>query len=130
MSEVLIILGAAATIKYTIDLAAIAGIIAAVGTGVDSQIMIIDEILMRDTEQTRTLKQKIKRAFFIIMGSATTTIAAMVPLMVIGIGVMRGFAIVATIGVLIGIFITRPAFGRIAEMLIGNEPIISAEKSK
>ena len=130
LSEVLIILGAAATIKYTIDLAAIAGIIAAVGTGVDSQIMIIDEILMRDTEQTRTLKQKIKRAFFIIMGSATTTIAAMVPLMVIGIGVMRGFAIVATIGVLIGIFITRPAFGRIAEMLIGNEPIISAEKSK
>jgi protein-export membrane protein SecD len=120
LSEVLIILGAAAIIKYTIDLAAIAGIIAAVGTGVDSQIMIIDEILMREGEQTRTLKQKIKRAFFIIMGSATTTIAAMIPLMIIGIGVMRGFAIVATIGVLIGIFITRPAFGRIAEVLIGN----------
>ena len=127
LSEVIIILGAAATIKYTIDLAALAGIIAAVGTGVDSQIMIIDEILMRTSEETKTLKQKMKQAFFIIMGSATTTIAAMVPLMIIGIGVMRGFAIVATIGVLIGIFITRPAFGRIAEILIGNEPINDKE---
>jgi preprotein translocase subunit SecD len=127
LSEVIIILGAAATIKYTIDLAALAGIIAAVGTGVDSQIMIIDEILMRTSEETKTLKQRIKQAFFIIMGSATTTIAAMVPLMIIGIGVMRGFAIVATIGVLIGIFITRPAFGRIAEILIGNEPINDKE---
>jgi len=128
LSEVLIILGAAATIRYTIDLAALAGIIAAVGTGVDSQIMIIDEILMRESEQTRTLKQKIKRAFFIIMGSAATTIAAMIPLMIIGIGVMRGFAIVATIGVLIGIFITRPAFGRIAEMLIGSEAIATTKQ--
>jgi preprotein translocase subunit SecD len=119
LSEVIIILGAATVINWTIDLAAIAGIIAAVGTGVDSQIMIIDEILYK-SEHVRTLKQKIKRAFFIIMGSAATTIAAMIPLMIIGIGVMRGFAIVTTIGVLVGILITRPAFGAIAEAAIGE----------
>ena len=52
-----------------------------------------------------------------IFGSASTVIAAMLPLMVIGIGVMRGFAITTIIGVLIGIFITRPAFSRIAEKI-------------
>ncbi|MCD6476542.1 MAG: hypothetical protein J7K26_00040 [Candidatus Aenigmarchaeota archaeon] len=119
VSEVIIILGAASWIGWTIDLAAIAGIIAAVGTGVDSQIMIIDEL--RSSKKTvYTLKQRIKRAFFIIFGAASTTIAAMLPLMFIGIGIMRGFAITTTIGVLVGILITRPAFGQIIEKVLEN----------
>ena len=121
LSEVIIILGAASLVKWTIDLASIAGIIAAVGTGVDSQIMIIDEILAGGKRRMYTLKQKMKRAFFIIFSSASTTIAAMVPLMAIGIGVMRGFAITTTIGVLVGIFISRPAFGKIAEFILEKE---------
>ncbi|RLJ03316.1 MAG: preprotein translocase subunit SecD, partial [Candidatus Aenigmatarchaeota archaeon] len=63
-------------------------------------------------------KMKVKMAFFIIFGSAATTISAMFPLMVIGIGVMRGFALSTTIGVLIGITITRPAYGRIVEYIL------------
>ena len=117
LSEVIIIFGAATLINWTIDLAAIAGIIAVLGTGVDAQIMIVDELRL-GKEKIFTLKQKIKRAFFIIFGAASTTIAAMLPLMFIGIGVMRGFAITTTLGVLIAVFITRPAFSEIIQKVI------------
>jgi len=119
LSEVLIILGVAALIHWTIDLAAIAGIIAAVGTGIDSQIIILDQSL-RMEQKIITMKEKIERAFFIIFGAGGTTIAAMLPLMTIGFGLLRGFAIVTIIGVLSGILITRPAFGVIVRRLVGE----------
>ncbi len=115
LSEVLIILGVAAAISWTIDLPAIAGIIAAVGTGIDSQIMIIDQAL-RGEDKTLTMRQKVKRAFFVIFGAGGTIIAAMIPLMIIF--QMRGFAITTIIGVLVGILITRPAFGVLVQKLI------------
>ncbi len=117
--ELTLVLGAAAMIKWTIDLASIAGIIAAIGTGTNDQIMMIDEIIMGGGhEKIYTIKQKVKRAFFIIFGAAATIIAAMLPLMFIGIGVMKGFAITTTLGILIGVFITRPAFAKIAEKIL------------
>ncbi len=104
-------------LSWTIDLPAIGGIIAAIGTGVDNMIVITDETLMggRSRKILYTIKDKIKRAFFIIFGSASTTIAAMVPLMALGVGLVRGFAITTIIGVLIGILITRPAYAKIVE---------------
>ena len=119
LSEVLIILGFAAATKWTIDLAAIAAIIAAVGTGIDSQIIILDQTL-RGELRAWSIREKIQRAFFIIFGAGGTTIAAMIPLMTIGFGLLRGFAIVTIVGVLAGILITRPAFGVILEKLVGE----------
>ena len=43
LSELFITLGFAAFIKWNLDLASIAGMIAAIGTGVNDQIVIIDE---------------------------------------------------------------------------------------
>lgn len=116
VSEIVIILGVASMINWTIDLAAIAGIIAAVGMGVDHQIIITDEVSLGG-ERAFSIKEKIKRAFFIIFGTASTTVAAMLPLGIIGIGVMRGFAITTIIGVLVGIFITRPTYSKIIQRL-------------
>ena len=42
----------------------------------------------------------------------------MLPLTVLGLGVLRGFAITTILGVLIGIFITRPAFGEIIKKIV------------
>ena len=124
LSELLITLGIAAVIKQTIDLSAIAGLIAAIGTGTNDQIIMIDEMLVGGTEaekSTTTLKQRISRSFFIIFSAAGTVLAAMIPMMFIGVGVMRGFAIVTTIGVLIGLFLTRPAFPIVAQKLLGKD---------
>jgi len=116
-SEVLIILGFASLIQWNLDLAAIAGIIAAVGTGVDDQIVITDEVL-KGSEKYLNWKQKIKRAFFIIITAYFTTVAAMVPLWNAGAGLVRGFAITTIVGVTIGVLITRPAFAAIIEKLL------------
>lgn len=119
--ELFLVLGAAAMIKWTIDLASIAGIIAAIGVGTNDQVMMVDEIFLGgDKDRIYTLKQKIKRSFFIIFTAAGTTIAAMMPLLFIGIGVMKGFAITTVLGLLIGTLITRPAFARVAEKILEN----------
>ena len=115
LSEIIILLGASVIINWTIDLAALAAILAVVGTGVDQQIMIIDEIRFGERLSFRA---KIKRAFFIIFGAAGTTFAAMLPLMTIGFGLLRGFALTTALGVLIGVFITRPAFAQLVEKVV------------
>jgi len=104
--------------SWTIDLPAIAGIIAVIGTGVDHQIIIADETLAKKKEVVYDIKEKIKRAFFIIFGAAATTIAAMIPLISVGIGLVRGFAITTIIGVLVGVLVTRPAYARVVEALL------------
>jgi preprotein translocase subunit SecD len=102
--------------SWTIDLAAIGGIIAAIGTSVDHQVIIADEAFMKtDERRVYAVKYKIKRAFFIIFSSASTVIAAMFPLMLVGVGLIRGFAITTIVGVLVGILVTRPAYARIIE---------------
>ncbi|BAP63719.1 preprotein translocase subunit SecD [Methanococcus maripaludis] len=114
-SEVLLILGFASLIDWKLDLASIAGIIAAVGTGVDHQIVITDETI---SGEAKKVTKSIKRAFFIIFGAAATTIAAMLPLFVMGIGMLKGFAITTIAGVLMGISISRPAFSRIIQYVL------------
>lgn len=131
VAELILILGVAAVIKWNIDLAAIAGILAAIGTGVDDQIIITDEVLKEghETKRTKTaLKFKINNAFFIIFASAATLIAAMLPLAYVGfsrgytgIGVLSGFAFTTILGVLIGIFITRPVYAKFIELLFSKD---------
>ncbi|MFH1228898.1 MAG: MMPL family transporter [Candidatus Aenigmatarchaeota archaeon] len=122
LAELAITLGVAAMIKQTIDLSAIAGLIAAIGTGTNDQIIMIDGMLAGGSEKKKyTLKQRIRSSFFVIFGAAGTVFAAMLPMMFVGIGVMRGFAIVTTIGILIGVLITRPAFPIVAEKLLGKK---------
>ncbi len=116
ISEVVLILWMAALIGWNLDLAAIAGIVIAVGTGVDHQIIITDELLKG--EHISNWKGKIKNAFFIIISSYFTTMAAMTPLLFAGAGLLRGFAITTMIGLSFGVFITRPAYAAMIEILL------------
>jgi|Deesub1362A_J573_1020465.scaffolds.fasta_scaffold00790_21 preprotein translocase subunit SecD len=127
ISEVIIILGIASLIRWDLDLPAIAGIIAAVGTGVDDQIVITDEVLL---QRTYSMRSRIKRAFFIIFSAWFTTVAAMVPLFMIGMAALKGFALTTIMGVTIGVFITRPAYARIVEHLFGKTRRVRKRKDK
>ena len=113
LSEIFIVIGIAALIRWRLDVASIAGIIASVGTGVDDQIVIVDELL---SKETYSQKEKFKRAFFIIIAAFVTTVAAMLPLWNAGAGLIRGFALTTILGVTIGILITRPAYA----VILGN----------
>ncbi len=121
--ETISTLGIAALIGWTLDLSSIAGIIASVGTGLDDQIIITDEILSGEKqERVVSIKKRIKKAFFVVMTSFAASFASMVPLAFAGAGILRGFAITTMIGISIGVFITRPAYARICELLFSNKP--------
>jgi preprotein translocase subunit SecD len=115
LSEVMIILGISALFRVNLDLPAIAGIIAAIGTGVDSQIIILDESQM---SQILSLKQRIKNALFIILGTYFTTLFALSPLYWAGGGLLKGFVITTIIGISAGVLITRPAFSEIVKRIL------------
>jgi preprotein translocase subunit SecD len=142
-SEVIMMLGIWAAMGWQLDLASIAGIIMVIGTGVDHLVIITDELLRGGeaaaSGASRSIKERadavaekaqekaakaagpsgkvylsrLSRAFTIILGAAATTIAAMAPLLVMGFGALQGFALIIIIGVLIGVLIARPAYGRI-----------------
>jgi len=116
--EVTLLLGVAAIIGWNLDLAAIAGIIIAVGTGIDHQIIITDETLSGENSESHDWKKRLKNAFFIIMGAFFTTVFAMFPLLFAGAGLLKGFAITTMIGAFIGVFIARPAYAAVIEILL------------
>lgn len=111
-SEAVLTLGIAALIRWNLDAPGIAGIIAGIGTGVNDQIVILDESTSSKNDRS-SVKERIKRALFIIVGAFFTIIAAMLPLFWAGAGLLRGFALTTILGVTIGILITRPAFAEI-----------------
>jgi len=100
--------------SFTIDLAGMAGILAAIGVGVDSQIIVTDELLKKEGE----MQKRLEKAFSIITTSVTVAVVAMIPLLFFsGLVEIIGFATATVLGSLLGLFISRPAYGVIAEHL-------------
>jgi preprotein translocase subunit SecD len=104
--------------SFTIDLAAMAGIIAAIGVGVDAQIVITDELLKKDDRKT---SEKVELAFGIIRTNATVAIFSMVPLLFSGLVEVIGFSISTILGALLGYMLTRPAYAAIVEKVLAAE---------
>jgi preprotein translocase subunit SecD len=147
-SEVVMMLGIWAALGWQLDLASIAGIITVIGTGVDHLVIITDELLRGGEATAAKVEKSIKeraatasegvankvagpsgkvyiarlsRAFAIILGAALTTVAAMAPLMVMGFGALTGFALIIIIGVIIGVGVARPAYGRIIGYILSGD---------
>jgi len=100
--------------SFTIDLAGMAGILAAIGVGVDAQIIVTDELLKKEGE----MQKRLEKAFSIITTSVMVAVVAMVPLLFFsGLVEIIGFATATVLGSLLGLFISRPAYGVIAEHL-------------
>lgn len=123
LSEVIIILGFSSFFKINLDLASVAGILTVIGTGVNQQIIITDELLGGEIQSAGSLGMKSKRAFFIVMASASTLISTMLPMIFFGFGLGKlvGFAVTTILGVLIGVLIARPAFTEIAKYVLEQE---------
>ena len=116
-SELVIILGVASFIKWNLDLPSIAGILATIGTGVDQQIVIIDEA---SKSKTLSIVEKMKKAMFIIASAYFTAFASLLPLYWAGAGLFRGFAFTTLIGITAGVLITRPAFSELIKRIEGD----------
>lgn len=125
-SEVVITFGVASALPsgiMSIGLPGLGGLIAVVGTGVDHQIIITDEIFGEKFSESKQLPidRRTGKAFSVIFAAAATTIAAMIALALFGFGAMRGFALITLFGVLISVLITRPAYAKIIGTLLERE---------
>lgn len=119
-SEIIILL-AITTFFIQLDLATIAGLIAVLGTGIDQLVIITDEILHEGKVPSPNLYLKrLKRALGIIVASAATVFIAMLPLALMDLSSLRGFAIITILGVCIGVLVTRPAYGRIIMAILSK----------
>ena len=120
LAEIIILLGIARFIQQ-LDLAAIAGLIAVIGTGIDQLVIITDEVLHEGRVPSQNLYMKrYGRALGIIAVSAATVFIAMLPLALMDLSTLRGFAIITMLGVLIGILVTRPAYGKIIMAILSE----------
>ena len=118
-SEVIIILGFTVLVGFQLDLPTITGIIAVIGTGIDHLIIITDEVLAGGAmPPSKVYKSRLAKAFTIIFSAAATVLVAMSPLLVMGFGALKGFAVITIVGVLIGVFIARPAYAVIIQGML------------
>ena len=110
LAEIIIMLGVASFINWNLDISSIAGILASIGTGIDQEIIILDEARQ---SKFLSIKERIKRGVTIIIGAYFTALVSLLPLMWAGAGLLRGFAITTFIGITVGVLITRQAFSDI-----------------
>ncbi|MEW6528501.1 MAG: hypothetical protein AB1391_01285 [Candidatus Micrarchaeota archaeon] len=101
--------------SFTIDLAAMAGILAAIGVGVDAQIVITDELVKKDNKNN---EEKLGHAFSIITMSVMVAVIAMIPLLFSSMAEIIGFALSTIIGSLLGFMISRPVYALLVERII------------
>jgi preprotein translocase subunit SecD len=119
IAEIIMTIAISALIGQNLDMAAVAGLLIVIGTSTNDQIVITDEILRGSNEERiYSWKEKLKNAFFIVMGAYFTIVVAMIPLLRAGAGLLKGFAITTILGATVGVLITRPAFGKVAEILL------------
>ncbi|MDR1664849.1 MAG: protein translocase subunit SecD [Clostridiales bacterium] len=95
------------TLRITLTLPGIAGIILSIGMAVDANVVIFERI-REEINSGRTLRSAIeagyKRAFPAIVDSNVTTLIAGVVLFWLGTGPVKGFAQTLSIGILVSMF--------------------------
>jgi len=120
-SEIIILLGFISLIGFQLDLPTIAGLIAVLGTGIDQLVILTDEILHEGKVPSSGLYMKrLTRALSIIVVAAATVVIAMVPLVLMDLSTLKGFAIITIMGVLVGVIVTRPAYGKIIMQVLSK----------
>ena len=128
LTELIILLGFLALTRNPLDLAAFAGLIAALGSGVNSEVVIVDEIMGKSTAAQESVLQRVKNALFIITTSTVTIVGVMLPIVLFsrsfpGVDKLFGYAVVAIVGSIIGVLFTRPAFTKIIENLVNKRQL-------
>ncbi len=102
-----IVLITLASIKATLTLPGIAGLILSIGMAVDANIIIFERI-KEELNMGKTIRSAIdsgfRRAFLAIFDSNITTLIAAIVLFYLGAGPIKGFAITLSIGILASMF--------------------------
>lgn len=105
--NLLLTMAALITIKSTLTLPGIAGLILGIGMAVDSNVLIFERIreeLREGHSVANAISMGFDRAFITIIDTHITTIISSVILYLYGTGPIRGFAVTLVLGLLINLF--------------------------
>lgn len=105
--NILLLLGAMASLNATLTMPGIAGIILAVGMAVDSNVLMFERIReeLRSGKNPRAaVDGGYKKAFWTIFDSHVTTLITAAVLFQFGTGPIKGFAVTLSLGVAINLF--------------------------
>lgn len=97
--------------KWTIDIPTIAGLVSIIGNSAEL-ITLTDQFVL---ERKKRIEERLKTGMEIVYNSSTLLVFTMFPLAFLGLGSLKGFAITTTVGTLIDLFITRPAYMKLIE---------------
>jgi preprotein translocase subunit SecD len=105
--NLVILLGAMASLRSTLTLPGIAGVALTVGMAVDANVLVFERI-REELRLGRTIKAAIHagfdKAFTTIIDSNLTTLIAALALLAFGTGPVKGFAVTLSIGILANLF--------------------------
>jgi len=118
LSEIIIAVAIGIAIGQTFDIPAVLGIFLGIATGMDDNLIIVNEALLGKKEYK--MERSLKKVLFIVFTAILIEIFAYIPLLFsnVALGLFRGFAVMAIITALVGFFITRPAYVRITFKLL------------
>lgn len=118
ISEVILAVAIAIAVGQTLDVAAILGIFLGISTGMDDNLIIVNDVLRGKKEYK--VEKSIKKVLFIVFTAIFTEIIAFVPMLhpSMAFGLFRGFAFMTIITALVGYFITRPAYVKLTNFLL------------
>lgn len=119
-----------ASIKATLTLPGIAGIILSIGMAVDANVIIFERI-KEELRVGKTLRAAIdsgfRRAFLAIFDSNITTLIAAAVLFYFGTGPIKGFAVTLSIGILSSMFTAIVVTRYLLKLLVNGSIIKSAK---
>lgn len=122
----LLVLMIFAALKVTMTLPGIFGFLLSLGMAIDANIIIFER-LKEELRAGRTLRSAIdvgfKRAFVTILDANVTTLIAAAVLYFLGTGMIRGFAVTLSIGIIVSMF-TAISFTRyLLHLVAGVRPV-------
>ena len=121
--NILMILAILTSLKATLTLPGVAGIVLTIGMAVDANVIIFERIkeeIAKGAGLVGAIKEGYARAFTAILDANITTAAVCVVLMYFGTGPIRGFAVTLIIGIITSMF-TAIFFTRtILNLMVGK----------
>ncbi|MEM0379402.1 MAG: hypothetical protein QXG71_01430 [Nanopusillaceae archaeon] len=118
ISEVMLAVAIAIAVGQTLDVAAILGVFLGIATGMDDNLIIVNDVLRGKREYK--VEKSIKKVLFIVFTAIFTEIIAFVPMLhpSMAFGLFRGFAFMTIVTALVGYFITRPAYVKLTNFFL------------
>ncbi len=117
--EFAITLGVTSVLGLAIGLPEIGGLLLVIGTGIDHQLIVTDEMLQGGSPQAKSVSVgwRASRALTMVYATMSVIIAATIPIALLGFSAIRGFTIITISGTILALLFTRSFYAKIIDAI-------------